>query len=445
MNKEIHLSDHFSYSRLLKYVLSPILMMIFTSIYSIVDGFVVSNYVGETPFAALNLVYPILMALGAIGFMFGTGGSALVSKTLGEKDNVKANKYFSMIVYFTIIVGIVMSIIAFIFMPDIAYLLNARGEMLENAVLYGRMLVISLIFFMLQNMFQSFFVVNETAKLGFIVIVIAGVTNMILDTLFVVILDLKLFGAALATCISQVIGGTIPLIYFIFNKKSLIKLVPTSFEFKPLFKAATNGSSEFLSNVSASFVSVLFNYKLLDLSGEHGVSAYGVMMYVQFVFIAVFLGYSIGVSPIIGYNYGAKNVKELKNIFKKSLILMGVFGFTMFSLIELLSPVICNLFVGYNKELYDITLRGLVISSFVFLVCGFNIFASSLFTSLNNGLISAILSFSRVMIFQFLSVLILPEILKIEGIWLSIVVSDAFAFITSIIFILAYRKRYKYA
>ncbi|MBQ7335567.1 MAG: MATE family efflux transporter [Clostridia bacterium] len=316
----IQLSDHFTYKKLMRFTLPSIVMMIFSSIYGVVDGFFVSNFAGKTPFAAVNFIMPFLMILGAVGFMFGTGGSALIAKLLGEGKKEKANRLFSLFVYVSAILGIVIAIIGILVIRPIASLLGAEEEMLENCVLYGRIILVALPLFMLQMEFQSFFITAEKPQLGLWATVISGVTNMVLDALLIAVFELGIAGAAVATAISQAVGGILPLVYFLSPKNnSLLHLTKTEFDGKALFKACTNGSSELMSNVSMSLVGMLYNFQLMKYTGEDGIAAYGVLMYVSMIFMAVFIGYSIGTAPVIGYHYGAENHAELKSLLKKAI------------------------------------------------------------------------------------------------------------------------------
>ena len=440
----IRLSDHFSLRRLLRYALPSIAMMIFSSIYGIVDGFFVSNYVGKMAFTAVNLIYPFLIILGSIGFMFGTGGAALISKTMGEKNIKKAKETFSLIIFTSVVLGIILSILGIIFLPQIASLLGAKDEVLTDCILYGKIILISLPFYILQYEFQCLFSTAGKPKFGLIVTVISGISNIIFDYLLVVVFSLGLFGAAIATMISQVVGGVIPLIYFFSKNKSLLHFVKFKFDIKSLLKVCSNGSSEFLSNVSSSLISILYNLQLLKYAGENGVAAYGVLMYVSMIFQAIFIGYSIGVSPIVGYHYGAKNTSELKNVFTKSMIVIFITAIIMFICGELLSEPISKIFVNYDDELLQITKNAFRIFSFSFLLSGMSIYGSSFFTSLNNGLISALISFLRTVVFQASAVMILPIFLKLNGIWLSIVVAELMSFIITFTFLIMKRKKYQY-
>ncbi len=440
----IRLSDHFSLRRLLRYALPSIAMMIFSSIYGIVDGFFVSNYVGKMAFTAVNLIYPFLIILGSIGFMFGTGGAALISKTMGEKNIKKAKETFSLIIFTSVVLGIILSILGIIFLPQIASLLGAKDEVLTDCILYGKIILISLPFYILQYEFQCLFSTAGKPKFGLIVTVISGISNIIFDYLLVVVFSLGLFGAAIATMISQVVGGVIPLIYFFSKNKSLLHFVKFKFDIKSLLKVCSNGSSEFLSNVSSSLISILYNLQLLKYAGENGVAAYGVLMYVSMIFQAIFIGYSIGVSPIVGYHYGAKNTSELKNVFTKSMIVIFITAIIMFICGELLSEPISRIFVNYDDELLQITKNAFRIFSFSFLLSGMSIYGSSFFTSLNNGLISALISFLRTIVFQASAVMILPIFLKLNGIWLSIVVAELMSFIITFTFLIMKRKKYQY-
>ena len=441
---QIQLSEHFTYKKLFRFTGPTIIMMIFTSLYGIVDGLFVSNVVGKTAFAAVNLILPFPTILSALGFMIGTGGSALISMTMGEGDNKKANSLFSLMVYLTIVLGTVISVIGLIFVPQVAVFLGAQGEMVDICVLYGRIYLSALPLFMLQYVFQSFLVVAEKPKMGLAVTVAAGVTNMILDALFMAVFDWGVAGAALATAISQAIGGGIPLIYFLMPNKSRLRLGKTNIDGRAIIKTCTNGSSELMTNISSNIVNILFNYQLMQFAGEDGVSAYGVIMYCNFIFISVFLGYSIGSAPIIGFQYGAENYKELKSLLKKSAWIIGILSVVLMGLAELLAPTLSRIFVGYDSGLLALTLRAFRIYSVMFLFCGFNVFGSSFFTALNNGLVSAIISFLRTLVFQIGCVLILPILLDIDGIWLSVVIAELLSLLVTVFCIFRYRNRYHY-
>ncbi|MBR6563530.1 MAG: MATE family efflux transporter [Clostridia bacterium] len=440
----IHLFEHFTYKKLLKFTLPSIVMMIFTSIYGVVDGYFVSNYVGPTPFAALNYIYPFLMILGSFGFMFGTGGGALIAKTLGEKNEKKANSLFSMFIYISIAVGVVLMLLGELFLEDIVDLLGASEAMREHCLLYGRIFLVSLPALLLQFEFQGLFITAEKPRLGLWMTVAAGVTNMALDALFVAVFEWGLAGAAWATAISQMIGGYIPLIYFGLPNSSLLRLGRFSFDSKSLVKGITNGSSELMTNVSMSAVNMLYNYQLLRIAGENGVAAYCVLMYVNMIFLAAYIGYSVGTAPIIGYHYGAKNSDELKSLLKKSIRLVGVCSVGMLLLSLLLARPLSVIFVGYDAELLAITENAFRIFSFSFLFAGFAIFGSSFFTALNNGPVSAAISFLRTLVFQIAAVLLLPMLWGIDGIWWSISFAEIMAVAVTAVFVVANRRKYQY-
>lgn len=443
---KIQLSEHFTYNKLLRFVFPSIVMMIFTSIYSVVDGLFVSNFVGKTALASINLILPFLMGLSALGFMIGTGGSAIVAKTLGEGDPKRANSYFSMLVYVTAIGGIILALLGMLLVPSVASLLGAEGELLSNCILYGRINFISLPAFMLQNVFQSFFVTAEKPKLGLAVIITAGVTNMILDLLFVGILGFGLAGAAVATVCGEMIGGLFPVFYFSRKNSSLLRLGKTQFNGRILMQTCVNGSSELMTNLSSSIVNSLYNIQLMKFAGENGVAAYAAIMYVNFIFIAIFLGYSIGSAPIISYHYGAGNHGELKNLYKKSLQLVGSWGILLFILAQLLATPLAKLFVGYDSTLLAMTQTGFHIYSLVYIINGFNIFGSSFFTALSNGIVSAVISFLRTLVFQIGAVLILPIVFGgINGIWSSVTVAELLTLCITITFFVRQRRKYHYA
>ncbi len=444
MKTQIQISDHFTYKKLFRFVLPSIVMMVFTSVYGVVDGLFVSNCAGKTSFAAINLVMPFLMVLGGVGFMIGTGGTALVSKVLGEGDGEKANRYFSMMVLFTLIVGAVLTAIGIIFMEPVALFLGATPEMLGDCLIYGRIVNGFTTAFMLQNLFQSFLIAAEKPNLGLIATVAAGVTNMVLDALFVAVFGWGVAGAAIATGLSQCVGGIYPLIYFLRPNSGRLRLVRTKLELKPVLNACGNGSSELMSNISASVVSMVYNFQLLKYIGEDGVSTYGVLMYVQFIFVAIYVGYAIGCAPIVGYHYGARNHDELKNMLGKSVRLMGILGVVLTGLALLLGAPLAWIFVGYDEGLYTLTRHAFMLFAFSFLFAGYNIYCSSFFTALNNGAISAAISFLRTLLFQTGSVLLLPLIFGVDGIWYAITAAEVFASVISTVFLFAKRRKYGY-
>lgn len=440
----IQLSEHFTYKKLFRFCLPSIAMMLFTSIYSIVDGFFVSNYVGKTAFAAINLIMPFLIVMACFGFMIGTGGGALVAKTLGEGDKQEANRYFTMLLLLTLILGILMSVVGFAFMRPISYMLGATDDMIEHCVIYGRIINAFNTAYMLQYFFQSFFVTAGKPNLGFGVTIAAGMTNIVLDALFVAVFRWGVAGAAAASVIGQCVGGVLPIFYFIRPNKSLLRLTKTRLELSPLLKACANGSSELMSSISSSIVGMLYNFQLMKYSGENGIAAYGVVMYTQMIFSAVFIGYSVGSVPIVSYNYGAGNHGELKNMLKKGLTVMVVGGIIMTVMAIGLAPFLSDLFVGYDAELFEMTKRAFRIFAFSYMLFGVNIFASSFFTSLNNGGVSAAISFLRTLIFQTSAVMLLPLILKADGIWWAVTFAEALALAVSAAFLIANRKKYNY-
>lgn len=440
----IQLSDHFTYKRLLRFVISPILMMVCTSMYSIVDGIFVSNFVGKTPFAAVNLIMPIMMGVACIGFMFGTGGSAIVAKTLGEGKQEQANRYFSMLIIATAALGLFFSCLGFLFIRPISIALGAEGELLENCVIYGRVLFAVEPFFILQNTFQNFFATAEKPAMSLKVSLSAGLTNFALDFLFIVVFHWGIVGAALATALGQVVGALLPLVYFSRKNTSLLRLGKTTFYGWVLQKACTNGSSEMVTNLAMSIVNILYNFQLMRVAGENGVAAYGIIMYVNFVFTSVFLGYAIGSAPITSYHYGAANHLELRNMRRKSLALMGGGGICMVLLAQIFAVPLVMIFASYDAELFAMTCHGFRLYSIAFMMMGISIWASSFFTALGNGLISAVIAFLRTIVFECGCILILPYFLGLNGVWLSIVVAESMSVLISGIFLAAKKGKYHY-
>ena len=444
MKQQIQLSDHFCYKRLIRFTVPSILMMIVTSIYGVVDGFFISNFVGKTPFAAVNFIMPFLMVVGALGFMFGTGGSALIAKTMGEGDDEKAQKIFSLITYATIISGVLISVLSILFLRPIASFLGAKGSMLDNCVTYGRIILLALPFLMVQYAFSSLVVTAEKPKLGLFLTIIAGVINFIGDALFMVVLKWGVTGAALATAIGQIAGGIIPLIYFARKNPSRLRLVKPEWDSKALFRSCTNGSSELMSNISMSIVGMLYNAQLLTYAGENGVAAYGTIMYVNFIFLSIFIGYSVGVAPVISYHFGAGNQSELKGLLKKSLVLTIAASAVMFVIAEVLATPLSKIYVGYDAQLLEMTVHAFGIYAFSFLFAGIAIFGSAFFTALNDGLTSALISFLRTMVFQIAAVMLLPLVWELDGIWMSIIFAECMAVVVTLIFLAAKRKKYNY-
>ncbi len=440
----IQLSDHFNYRRLFQFTFPSVIMLVFTSIYGVVDGFFVSNYVGKTAFTAVNFIMPILLILGCIGFMFGTGGGALIALTIGKGDREKANRIFSMLVYISLAGGVFLAVLGIMSLRSISFFLGAEGRMLEDCVTYGRIILLAIPAYILQYQFQCLFATAEKPKLGLYITVAAGLTNVILDALFVAAFSWGLEGAAAATALSQCVGGILPLIYFARKNSSLLRLTKFEFDGRALLKVCANGSSELMSNISSSIVSMLYNIQLLKYAGEDGVAAYGVLMYVNMIFLAAYIGFSVGVSPVIGYHYGAGNYAELKGLLKKSLVIISVLACLMFGASKVLANPLSVMFVGYDKGLLGMTLHAFSIFAFSFLFAGFAIFASSFFTALNDGLVSALISFLRALVFQLAAVLLLPFIWGVDGIWFSIVAAEVMAVIVAGLFLLGKRRKYHY-
>lgn len=441
---KIQLSDHFSYRKLIKFTLPTIAMMIFTSIYGVVDGVFVSNCVGSDAFAAVNLIMPIIMILGSVGFMIGTGGSAIVSKTLGEGKKEKANEYFSMLVYLCVVSGVILSVIGIIFTGPIAVLLGAKGSIAKDCVTYGRTVFFMLTGLFLQNAFQSFLVVAEKPKLGLFVTLLAGFTNMFLDFLFVYVLRFGVFGAALATGISQFVGSVIPIIYFAGGKNNVLKLTKCRFNKDIIIKTCINGSSEMVTNMSMSLVNILYNMQLMKYIGTNGVVAYGIIMYVGFIFVGTYMGYAVGSAPVISYHYGAGNKDELKNLFKRSLTIIIVSSVVMTLIAEIIAGYLAGIFVSYDNNLLELTTEAIRIYAVSYLISGVNIFASSFFTALNNGVVSAVISFMRMFVFQIVMILLLPVVLGISGIWTAVIAAEVLSVVISVMFLVKNRKKYSY-
>ncbi len=440
----IQLSDHFNYKKLLRFALPSIIMMVVGSLYSVVDGLFVSNFVGKTPFASINLIMPFLMISGSVGFMLGTGGSALVAKTLGEGDKEKANSIFSLLIYSLIVISVIIAALGLYFVRDISVLLGAEGAMIDNCVRYGSILIPMLPVYALQYAFQSLLVTAERPNFGLYVTIGAGVTNIVLDALFIIVLHWGLEGAAYATAVSEAVGGLVPLFYFIFSKDAKLRLGRTCFDGHALLQASTNGMSEFMSNISMSVVALCYNFQLMRYAGEDGVAAYGVIQYITYVFFTIFIGYSMGTAPIVSYHYGAGDTDELHNLFSRGLRVIGVSGIILCTAAELSAGALSGVFVGYDAELHKFTTEAFMIYSVSFLLAGFNIWASSFFTALNNGIVSAVISVARTLVCETGAVIILPLLLGINGIWLAASLAEIMALTVSASLLVHYRAKYKY-
>lgn len=440
----VPLSEHFTYAKLARLTWPSVVMLVFSSIYGVVDGYFVSNFASKAAFTAVNFIMPLLMILGSVGFLFGTGGGALIAKSMGEGEHEKANRIFSLIIYTSMVCGVVLGVVGVFLARPFASLLGAEGTLLEDSVLYARVILIALPAFVLQYEFQCLFATAGKPQLGLAITVASGVTNMVLDALFVAVFSWGLVGAAVATALSQCVGGVLPLLYFGRKNNSLLRLGKTRFDRRALARTCANGSSELMSNISMSIVSMLYNTQLLRYAGEDGVAAYGVLMYVGMIFQAIFIGYSVGVAPVISYQYGAQNHAELKNLLRRSLALIGGVALLMFTAAEVLARPLAHLFVGYDETLLALTVRAFFIFSFVFWFSGFAIFGSSFFTALNNGGVSAAISFLRTMVFQIAAVLLFPLIWDVDGIWLSIVAAEVMAVAVTVVFLIVKRRKYQY-
>ena len=443
---DIRLSDHFTYQKLWRFTAPSIAMIIFISIYSTIDSLFISNFVGPTAFAAIGVIFPFLMILGAFGFMVGAGGNALVAKTLGEKHPKKANELFSLIVYSTFIIGSVFALIGLFLLKPIISFLGVEGSTLtQNCLTYAYILIPGTPIVMFQFLFHSLFITAERPKLGLLFTILAGATNIVLDAVFILGFHWEIAGAAWATIISQLVGGAGPLLYFALPNKSPLRLGKTKLYFGALIKAYTNGMSEFFSHISASFIATLYNYQLLKLMGESGVVAFGVISHVNFLFLAIFLGYSSGSAPIVSYHYGARNPTELQNLFKKSMTLIACAGLCLFLIAESSARLLADIFVSYDPQLLDIATHAFRIYAVSFLIAGFNIYASAFFTALNNGVVSAVIAVSRLCVFKCLSILILPIFFGVTGIWCASIVAEASALMVSLYYLTTLKTKYRYA
>ena len=442
--KSITLSEHFTYKKLISFTLPSIAMVIFSSVYFIADGFFVSNFVGKSAFAAVNLIMPYLMIISSVGFMLGTGGSAVISALRGMGEQEKANRTFSLVVYTTIVTGVILTLSGLVALEPVCRLLGAQGELLENCLVYGQIVILALPFFMLQQEFQILYVAAEKPSLGFKMSLFSGLVNIVLDALFIIEFNMGLEGAAIATLISEIIAGVFPLCFFARSGRTALTLGRAGLDLKVLLKICINGSSELFGEISMSIVAMLYNYQLMKYAGENGVVAYGVLMYLSFMFMGIFIGFTTGSSAVISYNFGAENHSEMRSMLSKNIKLILAVSAAMFALGEIFKGTLSEIFVGYDPELMKLTVQGFSIVSFSFLFSGLAIFSSGFFTALNNGLISAVISLLRTMCFEVLCILTLPLFFGVDGIWYSLVVAEVLSVLVSLIFLKLKQPVYNY-
>ena len=438
---DVSLSGHYGYRRLLWASAPSVAMMLVSSVYGIVDGLFVSNFAGKSGFAAVNLMYPPMMILGALGLMVGSGGAALVGKIQGEGYPQKADRVFTMLLRFLASVGVAVGVLFAVFCPLIARWLGADEGMMDECVVYGRISMVGMPFFMLQQAMQSFYMAAERPQLGTWVSVACGIVNVALDALFVWILGWGVAGAAWATVLAQVVGGGFPMIYFgskRLNRGSLHLRRNSKTIWPYVGKACTNGLSEYVSGISLSIVSMCYNLQLMHHIGEDGVAAYGVVMYLTFVIAAFFIGYNITLTPIIGYHYGARDVDEQRSLLRKSLVIIGVTGLLLTAVAELLSGPAARFFVGYDEGLLALTTKAIRIYMLCFLICGWSMFASALFTGLQNGVVSAVAAFMRSLVFEMAAVWLLPVFFGIDGIWWAVNVSEVLTLLFCMVLVWRY-------
>ena len=440
----VQLSDHFDYRTLIRFTIPSVLMMVISSVYSIVDGLFVSNFAGSDGFAAVNLMMPIAMMISCIGFMAGAGGSALISKTLGEQEAEKAREQFSLIIYLIIGFSLVIGVTVFLLVPQIARMMGAEGAIYDNCVIYGRILISALPAFMLQILFQNFLVVAEKPQMGMVIAISSGVTNIVLDALFIAVFQWGVAGAAIATMLGQTIGGIVPLGYFLLKKNHLLWFTKFKFRWETLKRTCVNGFSAFIGNASNSLVGIVFNLRLMDLMGSDGVVAYGVVMYVTYIVTGVFMGYSTGIAPVFSYNLGSGNAEEIKGLLKRSLVSIAVSALVLVAFVQIFARGLAAIFVSYDENLMILTTTAIRLFNISFLVAGFNIFAAAFFAALNNGVVSSILSLSRTLVFTLGCLFILPAVIGNNGIWLSVTFAEVFSVLVAGYYVVKNREKYQY-
>ena len=440
--KEIKLSDHFSCAKLLLFAIPTIGMIMISITYDVVDGYFVSNYIGKTAFSAVNIIYPFQLLLSMVGYMFGSGGSALIAAELGDGNQQNARLYFTAIIKAAAAIGVVLAVAGVLLLRPVAVMIGATPEILEYGLPYGRTLFLFLPIMILGYTFQSILITAEKPKLGLYISLGNLFSNALLDWLFVAVFKWGMVGAAVATGIGACLNGLVPLIYFARPNSSPLHFCKGRVQVKPLLKACGNGSSEMVNDMSTSLIFVLYNYQLLRMLGEDGVAAYGVTVFVEGIFAAVFYGLAMQATSIVGYHFGAKNYPELKSLLKNGIILNFISGILMFVLAQVSAPLISRIYVGYDETVYRLSVHAMRMYAFAFLLQGFNEYASAYFTGLNNGLVSGILAFTRTFLIQTVMILVLPLLLGTDGLWLAQAATEVFAAVIAIVFFITRKHEY---
>lgn len=438
------IAQEFNLISLLRFVAPTVVMLVFMSLYQMVDAVFVSKFVGENALSALNIVYPFPSIVIAVSIMLATGGSAIIARNMGEGKEKEAKENFSFIVLVGAVIGVAIATAGILFIEPLIYMLGATPSLYDYCYEYLFILVLSVPLSVFQMLFQSFFVTAGKPHLGLTLTVLGGVSNIVLDYVFIVLCGFGVSGAALATSIGYSIPGLFGLIYFAVSRKGTLYFVKPVFRWGVLFKCCINGSSEMVNNLAVAVTTFLFNVLMLKYEGEAGVAAITIVLYAQFLMTSAFMGFSSGIAPVVSFNYGSGNVRQLKKIFKISVWVIAVVSAAVFVIAETCSDVVIMVFTPAGSEVFGLTKYGFAIFSFSFLCTGMNIFASALFTAFSNGKISAILSFLRTFVFLTACLLFLPLFWGVDGIWLAVPVAEVMALFVSVYYLVRFKKVYQY-
>lgn len=434
-----------STASLLKFAAPTIFSMLLMEIFGIVDGLFVVRLIGTDALSAVNITFPIVLMSIALGMMFSSGGSALVSRRLGQKRERTARQNFSLIAVSAFVCGAVLAALGLAFLKPLLYFLGTNDALYGMCYEYARTTLMFVPVTIFACVFFMFYIARGKAGLGMIVTASAGLINVILDYVFIAVFDMGLFGAALATGIGYSASGVVGLLYFTFNRRGSLYLEKPKWDRFVLTKACFNGASEMVSNVSVCIITVLLNNIVMRLAGADGVAAITVVLYMQTSLMSVCFGYSMGISPLVSYNYGKRETARLQRTFAVSLRLIGLVSVGVFAFCNFATAGLVGLFVDEGTHVFDMAYKGLRLFSFTFLFMGLNVFASALFTALSNGKVSAVLSFCRTLVFVVGFLLVLPLYWQMTGVWLSMPLAEALSCLLSVYCFAKYKGVYKFA
>ena len=419
-------------------------MMLFTSMYGVVDGLYLSHFSGKEAFAAITLIIPLPLLIGAWAYMIGAGGSAVIAKAIASDRQKDANEYFSFLVLISVLGSILLAGIGEIFLEPCAKLLGANDEMLPFCMTYGRILIAAVPLYVLQNVFQSFLTVAEHPKIGLAINLVSAFLNMALNFVFIRITNEVVTAVALATVVSQFVGGITPFVFFVRSKSTTLRFGRPHMPMSLLGPVFANGVSEFVSEIFHPLASVMYNYKLMELTGLNGVAAYGVLMNVGFLFGSVFLGFAVGSAPLFTYKYEREDHDELHSLFIKSTISVVLMGFLLYGVACMIEGPFAAEFFGGDELLITMTEEAFALHSLSYMVMGLAVFASAFFTAIHDSRVSFLISFLRTLLFEVLAILLLPMLFDLNGVWAASLTSEVLTLLVTVGLLISKKEKYQY-